>query len=35
VLQYSDIWTVLFSETVVVPLFKSVAKKRMMETVID
>jgi hypothetical protein len=30
-----DIWSVLFSETAIVPMLKSVARKRLMETVID
>jgi hypothetical protein len=35
VLQYSDIWSELFSETDIVPVFKSVARKRIMKTAID
>jgi hypothetical protein len=31
----SDIWSVSFGETVIVPVLKSVAMKRLAETIID
>jgi hypothetical protein len=35
VLQYSDIWSVLLREIVIVPVFKTVTRKRIMGTAID
>jgi hypothetical protein len=35
VVKYSDIWSVSFNETVTVPVLKSVARKRSVESVTD